>query len=219
MAFSLHSRTTSVWGEFLPILVSFRKVYLLFFNYCLSLQPGSWNLYCCSSLHATDPNPGLVQCLLCKTLSAYSQSVSQSFMWPVFQYHHTLSLSERTWDSCCYSVTCTCGPASSVLYSSTTFSWMASPTIFRVRWTIKVMIKVPAWIKGLSHCGTSFLVHSWGADSPSLLFSAFLAIRHCTGGHLSHPSGSVLFCSFPSGLLIPGFVSSCGFISDLVCFL
>lgn len=46
-----------------------KKSLFFLINSCLSLQPGGWNLYCCSSLHASDPNPGLVQCILCKTPS------------------------------------------------------------------------------------------------------------------------------------------------------
>lgn len=143
-------------------------------------------------------------------------TVSQSP--PVFQCNHTLSVSVRMWDSCCYSVTCTCGPASSALYSSTTSSWMASLTIFRVRWTIKVIIK--------GDCMNSRAESLWDIlHRPQLMcwFSisavfCFSCIRHCTGGHLPHPSGSLLLCSFPGGLLIPGPFSSCGLIPDLVCF-
>lgn len=144
------------------------------------------------------------------------QSVGQSP--PVLQCNHTLPVSDRMWGSCCCSVTCTCGPASSALYWSTTSSWMASLTIFKVRWTVKVIIK--------GDCMNSRAESLWDIlprPQPMCWFSISAVfcsscIRHCTGGHLPHPPGSLLLCSFPSGLLIPGPLSSCGLIPDLVCF-
>lgn len=43
-----------------------------------------------------------------------------------------VSVLDRMWALCCYSVTCTSGPASSVLFWSTTSLWMASLITFRV---------------------------------------------------------------------------------------
>lgn len=109
-----------------------------------------------------------------------------------------LSVSERMWDSCCYSVTCTCGPASLAWYLSTTSSWTASLTTFKVRW-INHSINGD-YMTYTAEFLWNILPHP---DSPWVRFSVFLWHRHCPGGHLPHPSGSVLFRSFPSRLLIP----------------
>lgn len=89
--------------------------------------------------------------------------------------HQTgLHLFSRMWDLCSCSVTCIFGPASLVWLWSTTFSWMASLTTFRV--------SCCAWFALLCRISRIRL-------NSNLCF----LFRDCFGGGLPHSTGVVLF--------------------------